>query len=251
MAGVSGVAIVTGASRGIGAATAIGAAAAGFDVAIVYQYRADAAAEVVARCRQAGPRALAVQADVAEAADVQRLFATVDAELGPVRALVNNVGITAPAARVDELDAARVERMLRVNVVSAFLCCRAAVLRMSTRYGGGGGSIVNVSSRAAVLGAPAEYVDYAASKAAIDALTVGLAKEVADEGIRVNGVRPGLIHTEIHATTGDPGRVDRLSPTVPMRRGGTADEVAAAVLWLLSGQASFVTGALLDVSGGR
>jgi NAD(P)-dependent dehydrogenase (short-subunit alcohol dehydrogenase family) len=188
---------------------------------------------------------------VADESEVARLFGTVDAELGPISGLVNNVGITARAARVDEMDAARVERMLRVNVVSAFLCCGAAVRRMSTRHGGAGGVIVNVSSRAAVLGAPNEYVDYAASKAALDTLTVGLAKEVAAEGIRVNAVRPGLIRTEIHAVTGDPDRVQRLSPTVPLGRGGEPEEVAAAVLWLLSTEASYVTAAVLDVSGGR
>jgi NAD(P)-dependent dehydrogenase (short-subunit alcohol dehydrogenase family) len=246
-----GVAIVTGGGRGIGAAVSVGAAADGFDVCVVYRARADTAADVVRRCEEQGVRAFAVAADVSEADEVSRVFDAVDKTLGPVTLLVNNVGITAPAARVDEFTAQRVETMLRTNVLSAFLCAGAAVRRMSTRHGGGGGMIVNVSSRAATLGSPGEYVDYAASKAALDTLTVGLAREVAGEGIRVNAVRPGLIHTEIHATTGDPRRVDRLASTVPLGRGGTATEVAAAVLWLASAQASYVTGALLDVSGGR
>jgi NAD(P)-dependent dehydrogenase (short-subunit alcohol dehydrogenase family) len=194
-------------------------------------------------------RATAVQADVGVEADVLALFAEAD-RLGPVTALVNNAGIVAPAARTDELGAERIEQMMRTNVVGAFLCAREAVRRMSTRSGGAGGAIVNVSSRAAVLGGSGEYVDYAASKAAVDALTVGLAREVAAEGVRVNAVRPGLIETEIHATTG-PDRLQRLAPTVPMRRSGRVDEVAAAVVWLLSAEASYVTGAFLDVSGGR
>jgi NAD(P)-dependent dehydrogenase (short-subunit alcohol dehydrogenase family) len=248
---VAQVVVVTGGSRGIGAATAVLAARRGFAVALSYRERADAAAEVVSQCRVHGVPALAVAADVADESDVERLFSTVDSELGPVWALVNNAGIVARQARVAELDAARIERMLRVNVVGPFLCAREAVRRMSTRGGGAGGVIVNISSRAAVLGAPNEYVDYAAAKAGVDALTVGLAQEVATEGIRVNGVRPGLIYTELHATGGEPGRVDRLADRVPLRRGGTPDEVAQAVLWLLSAEATYVTGAILDVSGGR
>ena len=245
------VMIVTGGSRGIGAATARAAARQGYDIAVGYRDRADAAEQVVQECTGARVRAIAVQVDVADEAAVMALFSTVDDRLGGVSALVNNAGIVAPQARVVDLDAARIAQMFAVNVTGAFLCAREAVRRMSTDRGGTGGAIVNVSSRAGVLGAPGEYVDYAAAKAAIDTLTVGLAKEVATEGVRVNAVRPGLIETEIHASGGEPGRVRRLSGTVPMRRGGRADEVAAAILWLLSDEASYVTGAVLDVSGGR
>jgi NAD(P)-dependent dehydrogenase (short-subunit alcohol dehydrogenase family) len=245
------VVIVTGGGRGIGAATALAAARRGYDVCVGYQHRQDAADAVVEQCLRVGVRGLAVAADVSVEADVVRLFSTVDDQLGPVSALVSNAGIVDRQIRVADMDAPRVERMLRVNVLSAFLCAREAVRRMSTAHGGVGGSIVNVSSRAAVLGSPGEYVDYAASKAAVDALTVGLAKEVAAEGIRVNAVRPGLIDTEIHAAGGEPGRVERLKITVPMGRGGLSAEVADAVLWLLSDEASFVTGTFLDVAGGR
>ncbi|MEF2280160.1 SDR family oxidoreductase [Deinococcus sp. YIM 134068] len=245
------VVLITGGSRGIGAATARLAAERGYRVGVDYHRDADAAEAVVRDIEKVGGRALAVQADVGREEDVERLFDEVQSALGPVTALVNNAGILERQARVDEIDAGRLGRVLSTNVVGAFLCAGAAVRRMSTRYGGVGGVIVNVSSRAAVLGSPGEYVDYAASKAAVDTLTVGLAREVAAEGIRVCGVRPGLIETEIHALGGEPGRVARLAPGVPLGRGGSAEEVAHAILWLLSDEASYVTGTLLDVSGGR
>jgi NAD(P)-dependent dehydrogenase (short-subunit alcohol dehydrogenase family) len=240
-----GVVLITGGGRSIGAATARRCAAAGWTVCLTYRADRDAAEALAAELGGA-----AVRADVAVEEDVRRAFAAADA-LGPLTGLVANAGIVAPRARVDELDAARVERMLAVNVLGAIICCREAVRRMSTRHGGAGGAIVLVSSAAARLGSPGEYVDYAASKAAVDTLTVGLGQEVANDGIRVVGVRPGLIETDIHASGGEPGRVARLAPTVPMRRGGRAEEVAAAIVWLMSPEASFVTGATLDVSGGR
>jgi NAD(P)-dependent dehydrogenase (short-subunit alcohol dehydrogenase family) len=244
-------AIVTGGSRGIGAATSRLLAAAGWDVVISYLQGADAAHAVVADCRRAGASALAVQADVASEHDVERLFAAADAGSSPIGALINNAGITGTKSRVDELSAERIARMLAVNVTGSLLCARQAIRRMSTRYGGSGGVIVNVSSAASRLGSPGEYVDYAASKGAVDTMTVGLAVEVAEEAIRVNAVRPGLIRTEIHAAGGQPDRVARLEPAIPMRRGGEPEEVAAAIVWLCSDAASYVTGAILDVSGGR
>ncbi len=243
--------LITGASRGIGAACALLAGRRGYTVCVNYRENADAATRVVRAIESAGGRAFAVAADVADEGDVARLFAQVDVRCGRLDALVNNAGILARQMRVERMDAARINRIFATNVTGSFLCAREAVRRMSTRHGGSGGAIVNVSSRAAVLGSANEYVDYAASKAALDTLTIGLAKEVAGEGIRVNGVRPGLIDTDMHASGGEPGRIQRLQATVPLARGGTADEVAAAVLWLLSDEASYATGTFIDVSGGR
>ena len=245
------VLLITGGSRGIGAATALLAAQRGFAVAVNYAANAPAADEVVRRIRAEGGTAIAVQADVGDEAQVLAMFAEVDAKLGRLTALVNNAGVVDMQARVDAMSVARLERMFRINVIGSFVCAREAVRRMSTRHGGSGGAIVNVSSAAARLGSPGQYVDYAASKGAIDTFTVGLAKEVADEGIRVNAVRPGLIETDIHASGGMPERAAALAPTVPMKRTGSADEVAAAIVWLLSPEASYTTGALLDVAGGR
>jgi NAD(P)-dependent dehydrogenase (short-subunit alcohol dehydrogenase family) len=245
------VLLVTGASRGIGAATARLAARNGWAVAVNYTANALAADEVVREIRAAGGRALPVQADVADEAQVLRLFETIDAQLGRVTGLVNNAGVVDVTARIDEMSMARWRRMFDINVIGSFLCAREAVRRMSTRHGGRGGAIVNLSSAASRLGSPGQYVDYAAAKGAIDAFTIGLAKEVAAEGIRVNAVRPGLIETDIHASGGLPDRVRDLQHQVPMRRGGTADEVAQAIIWLLSDAASYTTMSLLDVSGGR
>ncbi|MDP2095705.1 MAG: SDR family oxidoreductase [Hydrogenophaga sp.] len=245
------VLLITGASRGIGAATAWLAAQQGWAVAVNYTANSLAADEVVRRIRAGGGTAMAVQADVANEAQVLAMFARVDAKLGPLSGLVNNAGVVDVSARVDEMDMARWRRMFDINVLGSMLCAREAVRRMSTRHGGSGGAIVNVSSAASRLGSPGQYVDYAAAKGAIDAFTIGLAKEVAAEGIRVNAVRPGLIETEIHASGGLPNRVQDLKHLVPMQRGGTADEVAQAVVWLLSPAASYTTMSLLDVSGGR
>lgn len=243
--------LVTGGSRGIGAATARLAAARGWDVAINYTRDAAAAEAVAADVRAAGRRALLLQADVADEAQVLAMYAQVDREWGRLSGLVNNAGVVDVAQRVDEMDAARIRRMFEINVYGSLWCAREAVRRMSTRHGGPGGAIVNLSSVAAKLGAPGQYVDYAAAKGAIDAFTLGLAREVAAEGVRVNAVRPGIIATEIHASGGQPDRAERLAPQVPMQRAGSAEEVAEAVLWLLSDAASYTTGAVLDVSGGR
>lgn len=245
------VIIVTGGSRGIGAATAKLAGRRGYAVAVNYVSNREAAEAVAAEIRQAGGRAITVAGDVSKEEDILRLFATVDKELGPVTALVNNAGILEHQSRLDEMDTARINRVLIANITGSLLCAREAVKRMSTKHGGSGGVIVNLSSMAAKLGGPGEYVDYAASKGAIDAFTIGLAKEVAAEGIRVNAVRPGLIYTDIHASGGEAGRVDRLKDAVPMKRGGTADEVANAILWLVSDESSYATGTFIDVSGGR
>ncbi|MDX2967787.1 SDR family oxidoreductase [Kribbella solani] len=242
-----GVVLVTGGGRGIGAAASVALAADGWDVGVNYRTRAGDAAQVVKACEQLGRRAIAVQADVVEADQIERLFDTVTAELGPIGAVINNAGIVTPAARVAEYDAARLEQVFRINSVSAFLVAGAAVRRMSTASGGAGGVIVNISSRAAVLGSAGEYVDYAASKAAVDALTIGLANEVATEGIRVLGVRPGLIETEIHA----PGRLERIGATPPLGRPGRAEEVAEVIAFLASDRSSYMTGSSVDVAGGR
>ena len=243
--------LITGGSRGIGAATARLAASRGYDVAFTYLQRAETANSLVAELTATGARALAVQADVSSEADVLRAFATVDRELGTITALVNNAGILEQQMRLDAMTVDRWTRVLTTNVVGSFVCAREAVLRMSTRHGGAGGAIVNLSSIASKVGGANEYVDYAASKGAIDSMTVGLAREIATEGVRVNGVRPGPIRTEIHASGGEPGRVDRIGPSIPIGRGGEPEEVAATVVWLLSEEASYITGTIVDVSGGR
>ena len=245
------VALVTGGSAGIGAATARLLAKTGYTVGINFRSHKEDAERLADEVTRAGAKAIAIQADVASESDILRMFDTVDRELGPVSALVNNAGITGGYARVEEVSAETIDKVFRINVAGAILCAREAVRRMSTKRGGQGGSIVNISSIAAQLGSPGEYVHYAASKAAIDALTRGLAKEVATEGIRVNAVAPGLIETGIHAANGDPGRLERLRSTIPMQRPGTPEEVAESVAWLLSDAASYVTGSILAIGGGR
>ncbi len=249
--GDKGAAIVTGASRGIGAAIAKLLGADGYRVAVNYARDQAAAQRVVGELLGAGSRAIAIQGDVSCEADVLRLFETTQRELGPVRALVNNAAITGGFARVDEIDATRLTHMLAVNVAGTILCAREAVRRMSTRLGGQGGSIVNISSIAARTGSAQEWVHYAASKGAVNSFTIGLAREVATEGIRVNAVAPGLVDTGLHAANGEPGRLARLSPTIPMQRAGTPEEIAGGVLWLLSDAASYVTGTILEIGGGR
>lgn len=245
------VLIVTGGSAGIGAATARLAGQRGYAVVVNYLHGREAAENIARAIRDSGGDAIAVQADVSSEEDVVRLFETTDRELGRVTALVNNAATLESQMRLDAMDAARLQRMFVTNVIGSIVCAREAVRRMSTRHGGTGGSIVNVSSGAARSGAPGEYIDYAATKGAIDTMTIGLSKEVAEEGIRVNGVRPGFIYTGLHAKGGEPGRVDRVKSLVPMQRGGQPEEVATAILWLLSDEASFTTGAIIDIAGGR
>ncbi len=243
--------IITGASRGIGAATARLAASLGYAVCVNYLSNREAADAVVSLIEKEGGKAISVQADIAQEADILKLFETVDRELGTLTALVNNTGILETHMRLEDMQTDRLSRVFTTNVIGSFLCAREAVKRMSSEHGGAGGAIVNVSSVAARLGSPGEYVDYAASKAAIDTMTMGLAKEVAEFGIRVNAVRPGVVHTDIHALGGEPERVERVKEAVPMKRGGQPEEVAKAIMWLLSDEASYTTGTLLDVSGGR
>ena len=243
--------LITGGSRGIGAATALGAAKRGYRVALSYLGNVAAANEIVQKIQQTGGEAIAIQADVGIEADVLRLFKTVDEKMGTLNVLINNAGILEKQMRLDQMDVGRWQRVLNANVMGSFLCAREAVLRISSKHGGKGGVIVNISSAASRLGSPNEFIDYAAAKGAVDSMTIGLAKEVATEGIRVNAVRPGLIYTDIHTSAGEPGRVDRAKAGVPMQRGGTAEEVAETILWLASDQSSYVTGTLLDVTGGR
>lgn len=243
--------LITGASRGIGAATALLAAQNGYAVIVNYHANHQAADEVVTAIERDGGQAFAVQADVSSEHDVLRMFETIDARFGRLDALVNNAGILETQMRLEHMTFDRLQRVFTANIIGSFLCAREAVRRMSTVHGGRGGAIVNLSSAAARLGSPGEYVDYAASKGAIDSMTIGLAKEVAAEGVRVNAVRPGIIYTDIHANGGEPGRVDRMRSTVPMQRGGEPSEVAQAIVWLLSDEASYITGSILDVTGGR
>lgn len=243
--------LITGGSRGIGAETARLAASKGYTVCITYARDESAALKLVAEIEKMGQKAFAYQADAASEQQTIELFKKIDAEVGRIGALVNNAGILAPKIRVEEITQTRLQEMFSVNVFGTFLASREAVKRMSSRHGGRGGAIVNVSSAASRAGSPNEFVDYAAAKGAIDTFTLGLSKEVATEGIRVNAVRPGLIYTELHASSGQPDRVDTLKVNVPMQRGGSAKEVAEAILWLLSDESSYVTGALLDVAGGR
>lgn len=245
------IALVSGASRGIGRATALLLAQEGYTVAVNYHRQRDAADEVVTAIQALGGKAFVVQADISDEIQVEAMFARIDEEGLPLTALVNNAGILFQQSRVEALSAARINQVLATNVTGYFLCCREAVKRMSTQHGGQGGAIVNVSSAAARLGSPGEYVDYAASKGAVDSLTTGLSLEVAASGIRVNGVRPGFIYTEMHASGGEPGRVDRVSSAIPMQRGGQPEEVAQAIAWLLSDKASYVTGSFIDLAGGK
>lgn len=243
--------IITGASRGIGAATAVLAAKYGFAVAINYHKNQTAAEKVVKAITETGGRAIAIQADISNEKDILRLFSETDKRLGNLHSLINNAGILEQQMRLEEMDISRLNRVFATNITGQLICAREAIKRMSKKYGGNGGTIVNVSSLAARTGAPNEYLDYAVSKGALDTFTIGLSKEVADEGIRVNGVRPAFIHTDIHADGGEPKRVDRIKESIPMKRGGTPDEVAEAILWLASEKSSFSTGTFIDITGGR
>ena len=243
--------VITGGSRGIGAATALLAARQGYDVCISYNQNKAAADEVVRTIKSFGRRAFAAQADISDEGQIEKLFQAADDKLGRLSVLVNNAGILEPQTRVENIQADRLRRIFQVNVIGTFLCAREAILRMSTKHGGAGGSIVNVSSAASRLGSAGEYVDYAASKGAVDTFSTGLAQEVAAEGIRVNTVRPGFIRTDIHASGGEPGRLERVKNRIPLQRTGSAEEVANAIMWLASEQASYSTGAFLDIAGGR
>ncbi len=245
------IAVITGASRGIGAATALRLASENYDICVNYKKNETAANNVVAKIQSLGCRAIAVKADVSKETEVNELFNIVDKELGTPQSLVNNAGILLPQTRVVDMTQDRINKLLTTNVTGYFLCCREAIKRMSIRFGGKGGTIVNVSSAAARIGSAGEYVDYAASKGAIDTLTIGLANEVAEEGIRVNCVRPGFIYTDMHQDGGEPERVDRIKHLLPLQRGGQAEEVAAAIAWLISEESSYTTGSFIEVSGGR
>ena len=242
--------LVTGASRGIGAATALQASARGYFVCVNFRRNVDAAATTLDQIRRRGGAGIGVQADIGREKDVARLFEAIDAQPGKLVAVVNNAGELAPTSRLEDMESARWESVFRTNVLGTMLCTREAIKRMSRRHGGAGGAVVNVSSAASRTGSPNEYVDYAASKGAVDSFTIGVAREVAQDGIRVNGVRPGFVRTSIHAEGGDPHRIDRLRDLLPMRRGGEPEEVAAAILWLLSEEASYVTGSFIDIAGG-
>ena len=244
------VALITGGSRGIGAATARLLATRGYDLCISYREREGMASAVLMELRAAGANAIAIRADISSETDIETLFATVDHKFGRLDALVNNAGILLPQSRAEDMTASRINTILQTNVTGTLLCCREAIKRMSTRHGGRGGAIVNVSSGAARTGSPNEYIDYAASKGAVDSMTIGLARELAGEAIRVNGVRPGPIHTEMHTDGGEPDRIERVKAKIPLGRGGQPEEVAAAIAWLLSDEASFTTGSFIDVTGG-
>ena len=243
-------ALITGGSRGIGAATARLLATRGYDLCISYREREETALALLAELRALGASAIAVRADISSETDIETLFATIDHKFGRLDGLVNNAGILLPQMRAESMTAERINKILQTNVTGTLLCCREAIRRMSTRHSGSGGAIVNVSSGAALTGSPNEYIDYAASKGAVDSLTIGLAREIAREGIRVNGVRPGPIHTEMHADGGEPDRIERVRAKIPLGRGGQPEEVAAAIAWLLSDEASFTTGSFVDVTGG-